>query len=64
MILATRAGEGRDAVQAFAIVNRSPIAVGQAVEFAGPVTALWPGVAVVREQGKYQAYAISLVCAP
>lgn len=61
-ILATRPGEGRDAVQAFAIVNRSAAPIGRAAEFDGPVTALWSGVAVVHN-GKYQAYAISLVCA-
>jgi hypothetical protein len=64
VVFAARPGEGRDEVQAYAIVNRSPVAVGQPVEFAGPVTALWPGVAVVHETGKYRAYAISLVCAP
>jgi len=63
VVLATRPGEGRDAIQAYAIVNRSAKAIGQAVEFAGPVTALWPGVAVVKN-GSYRAYAISIVCGP
>jgi hypothetical protein len=63
VILATRPGEGRDGIQAYAIVNRAPTPIGQPIEFNGPVTALWPGIAVVRN-GKYQAYAISLACAP
>jgi hypothetical protein len=63
VVLATRPGEGRDAIQAYAIVNRSAKALGEAVEFAGPVTALWPGVAIVRN-GSYRAYAISIVCGP
>ena len=63
VVLATRAGEGRDAIQAYAIVNRTAKAIGQAVEFAGPVTALWPGIAVVKN-GSYRAYAISIVCGP
>jgi len=62
-ILATRPGEGRDAVQAFAIVNRAAAPIGQPAEFPGPVVALWPGIAIVHN-GNYQAYAISLVCAP
>jgi hypothetical protein len=62
VVLATRPGEGRDAVQAYEIVGgRAARPGGEAAEFAGPVTALWPGVAVVRN-GKYQAYAIALVC--
>jgi len=63
VVLATRPGEGRDSVQAYAIVNRSAKAIGQPVEFAGAVTALWPGVAVVKN-GSYRAYAISIVCGP
>jgi hypothetical protein len=63
VVLATRPGEGRDAIQAYAIVNRTAKAIGQPVEFAGAVTALWPGVAVVKN-GSYRAYAISIVCGP
>jgi hypothetical protein len=63
VVLATRPGEGRDAIQAYAIVNRTAKAIGQPVEFAGAVTALWPGVAIVKN-GSYRAYAISIVCGP
>jgi hypothetical protein len=68
-VLATRPGDGQaDAVQPFAIVNRAPFAMGPAVNFAGPVTALWPAaggaLAVTRNPatGKYQAYAITAAC--
>ena len=40
VVLASRAGDGPDAVQAYAFVNRSAVAIGAPVEFAGPVTAL------------------------
>jgi hypothetical protein len=70
-VLATRPGDGAepDAVRAFAIANRAAVALSPAVDFAGPVTALWPSggsaaLAVVRnpETGKYQAYVVSVVC--
>jgi hypothetical protein len=70
-VLATRPGDGGqpDAVQAFAIVNRAASAVTPAVEFPGPVTALWStgentAVAVSRNlsTGKYEAYVLTLVC--
>jgi hypothetical protein len=67
IVLATRPGDGPDAIRAFAIATRAPVATGPPVEFPGPVTALWPsGVAVIREnaRGKFQAYAVSVVCAP
>jgi hypothetical protein len=64
IVLATRPGEGPDAVQAYAIVNRTAVAAGAAAEMPGPVTALWsPGVAIVRTGGRYQAYALTVSCA-
>lgn len=63
VVLATRPGEIRDALQAYAITGGGARPLGQPLEFNGPVTALWPGVAVVRN-GRFQAYAISVVCAP
>ena len=68
MVLATRPGDGPDAVQAFSIVNRAAVAFGQPAELPGSVTALWPSgnsaVVVVRNagSGKYQAYALTLAC--
>jgi hypothetical protein len=64
VVLATRPGDGPDAVQAFAIVNRTAVAMGAPVELPGPVSALWPpGVAVVKSGTVYQAYAITVSCA-
>jgi hypothetical protein len=70
-VLATRPGDAGepDAIQAFAIVNRAALPLTAPVEFAGPVTALWPSsatsaLAVERDPrtGRYAAYVISVVC--
>jgi hypothetical protein len=70
-VLATRPGDAGepDAIQAFAIVNRAALPLTAPVEFAGPVTALWPlsatsALAVVRDPltGRYAAYVITVVC--
>jgi len=70
-VLATRPGDGgeADAIQAFAIVNRAALPLTAPVEFAGPVTALWPSsatsaLAVARDTltGRYAAYVITVVC--
>jgi hypothetical protein len=70
-VLATRPGDagGPDSIQAFAIVNRAAAPLTAPVEFAGPVTALWPSgatsaLAVVRNSltGRYAAYVITVVC--
>jgi hypothetical protein len=64
VVLVSKAGEGPDALQAYAILNRAPVAIGAPVEFAGPVTALWaPGIAVVRNGPLYQAWSVSVTCA-
>jgi len=70
-ILATRPG-GRgepDSLQAFAVVNQTAAATTAALDFPGPLTALWPSggnsvAAVVHDlrTGKYAAYLVSLVC--
>jgi hypothetical protein len=65
VVLATRPGDGPDAIQAFAIANRSATAVGQPLEVPGQVTALWsPGTAVVRSGNQHQVYAITVSCGP
>lgn len=71
-VLATRPGDWTepDAIQAYEILDRQAVAVGQPLEFAGPVTALWPTVdgksahAVVRnlKTGKYEAFNITITC--
>jgi hypothetical protein len=70
-VLATRPGDAAepDAIQAFAIVNRAALPLTAPVEFAGPVTALWPSSAtsalvVVRDPltGRYAAYVLTVAC--
>ena len=68
-ILATRPGSDADSIRAYALVNRAPVALTAALDFAGPVTALWSAggpsvVAVVRdaETGRYAAYLVTVVC--
>jgi len=72
-IFATLAGDATepDGVQAFSIVNRTPVALGAPLSFNGPITALWPStassaLAVVHDltTGKYAAYVLSLACTP
>lgn len=60
-----------DSVQAFQIVNRQPVAVSDALEFAGPVVALWPSgagaaVAISRDlkTGRYAAFSLAISCSP
>ncbi|MGH9723039.1 MAG: hypothetical protein ACRD8O_22745 [Bryobacteraceae bacterium] len=68
LVLATRPVENDDAVQAFRIVAGRPIAAGDAMDFQGPVTALWSSgagaLAVARNTstGRYAAYALSVAC--
>ncbi len=67
-------GSGRwdeaDAVQAYEIVNRKAVAAGAPVEFAGPLTALWPladgsgAIAISHnlKTGNYEAVRLSVHC--
>jgi hypothetical protein len=60
----------RGVVQAFEISHRKAVATSSAVEFPGPITALWPesgrkaAVAIARDikTGRYAAYYLSLSC--
>jgi hypothetical protein len=70
-VLATRPGDGgqSDSVQAFTMVDRAPEPWTEAVDFPGPVVALWPSggnsaTVVVRDSrtGKYAAYVVTVVC--
>ena len=70
-ILATSGGTGEeDAVRAYEMPGREPVAVGQAVSFPGGVTSLWTApdenaaVAVTQnsETGKYEAYLLTMGC--
>jgi len=70
-VLATRPGDGSagDAVQAFSVADRAATPLTAAVEFSGPVVALWSSagsaaVAIVRNPvtGRYEAYTITISC--
>jgi len=69
-ILASSAGDQHapDSVTLYDLLNRAPSPVSDPLEFAGPVTALWPAgdgaLAVIRNlsTGKYAAYNLALDC--
>jgi hypothetical protein len=68
-LLASRAGDEGEAVQAFAVVNRQAEPLAPPIAMAGPVTALWPApggaLAVVRDGSteRYAAYLVTITCA-
>lgn len=60
-----------DSVQAYQVANGQAVAVSDAVEFAGPVTALWPSgagsvVAISRDlkTAKYAGFSLAISCSP
>ena len=70
-ILSTTIGAGQeDAVRAYEMPGREPIAVGSPVSFPGAISSLWTdadengAVAVTRnsETGKYEAYLLTMAC--
>lgn len=70
-VLATGNSDGSgEAVRAFEIADREPVAVSQPTEFSGSITALWTdqdgttamAVAQNSETGKYEAYRLSVTC--
>lgn len=70
-VLATGPGgaDETDSVQGFEIVGREPVAATPAMEFPGPVTALWPAgqssaVAISRDlkTGQYAAFRLTVIC--
>lgn len=70
-VLASRAGDAgeTDSVQGFEIAGREPVAATPALEFSGPVTALWPAgqssaVAISRDlkTGQYAAFRLTVTC--
>jgi len=73
-VLASRPGQlsETDSVQSYEIVSDQVVLAGPAVEFAGPITALWPAadgasaVAVSRElkTGRYAAFSLAVSCIP
>jgi hypothetical protein len=69
-VLATSAGDSGDAMRAYEFPDRDPVAVSAAIEFPGPITALWTEargdttITVVRnrENGSYEAFRLALAC--
>jgi hypothetical protein len=69
-ILATRPGglAEPDAIQPYEIVNEAANPAGPAIEFSGPITALWPAgrfaTAVARDlqTGRYAAFSLAPAC--
>ncbi len=68
-ILASGKTEPGDSLRAYEIMDREPAPVGTAMEFNGPITALWSkddGSAVAVEHnldtGKYEAYSLAIAC--
>jgi hypothetical protein len=70
-VLVTRAADGYtpDSIQAYELVTRQAVPVSQPLEFAGPITALWPAagggaIAVSRnlKTGRYEAFGLTITC--
>jgi len=70
-VLATRAGDANepDAIQSWAVADRTAGPLTAPILFPGPVTALWTAgadsaVAVIRNlaSGRYEAYVVTLAC--
>jgi len=70
-VLADRGGEGStDTVRAFEVADREPAPASPAIEFDGPITAMWTetggtsaiAVAHNSETEKYEAYRLAIAC--
>jgi len=70
-VLATPSGDqAQDSIRAYEFPDRDPVAVSAAVEFPGPVSAMWTeargdsAVAIGRNRdtGSYEAFRLSLAC--
>jgi hypothetical protein len=70
-VMATRAGNGSgDSIRAYEFPDRDPVPVSQAVDFTGPITALWSeakGTSAVvvshnAVMGNYEAFRLSITC--
>ena len=66
----TTGGSGRDAVRAYEIPDRDPVAASAAADFAGEITTLWTesrgdtAIAAVKnpETGSYEAFRLAMAC--
>jgi hypothetical protein len=70
-VLATPSGDqAQDSIRAYEFPDRDPVAVSAAVEFPGPVSAMWTeargdsaiAIARNRDTGSYEAFRLSLAC--
>jgi hypothetical protein len=70
-VLVTDPGDqAQDSIRAYEFPDREPAAVSAAVEFPGPISALWPenkgdtaiAIARNRDTGSYEAFRLSLSC--
>jgi len=69
-VLATSSADRGDSVRAYEFPDRDPLAVSAAVDFSGPITALWTeakgdtAIAVARNQetGDYEASRLEVAC--
>jgi hypothetical protein len=69
-VLSSSPDQVGDSVRAYEFPDRDPVAVSPAIDFSGPVTALWTesrgdtaiAVARNRETGSYEAYRLAMAC--
>ena len=70
-VLATGAGDpAQDSIRAYEFPDRDPVVVSAAVDFPGPISALWTearsdsaiAIARNRDTGSYEAFRLSLAC--
>ncbi len=70
-LLATNTSDGStDSVRAYEIPDRDPVAVSAAIDFSGPITALWAedrgdtAVAIAKNRGTggYEAFRVAMSC--
>ena len=69
-VLSTSSGQGDDSIRAYEFPDRDPVAVSAAIDFPGPITALWTeskgdtaiAVANDRETGNYDAFRVAVAC--
>jgi hypothetical protein len=62
--------QSEDSLHAYEFPDRDPVAVSPAIDFPGPITALWTeskgdsaiAVAKNREKGTYEAYRVAMAC--
>jgi hypothetical protein len=70
VLATTSADDGTDMVRAFEFPDRDPVAVSGAVDFPGPISALWTEargdtaivVAHNQESGSYEAFRLAVAC--